>query len=184
VSEVVVLYKTKYGNSKKYATWIAEEVGAEIFNVDDFNPDNLHNYDVIVYGGSLYATGIIGLSRIRKSIETLKNKKVIVFSVGASPAKPEVIEDIKTKNFSLEMASFVEFYHLRGGFDFKKLKLRDKILMSMLKMKLEAKKKRGEELTDDEKGMLAAYRIAVDFTSRKAIEPIVESVSRFLEKKD
>jgi hypothetical protein len=82
------------------------------------------------------------------------------------------------------MASFVEFYHLRGGFDFKKLKLRDKILMSMLKMKLEAKKKRGEELTDDEKGMLAAYRIAVDFTSRKAIEPIVESVSRFLEKKD
>jgi len=76
----------------------------------------------------------------------------------------------------------VEFYHLRGGFDFKKLKLRDKILMPMLKMKLKAKKKRGEELTDDEKGMIAAYRSAVDFTSTKAIEPIVKSVSRFLEK--
>jgi len=182
VSKVVVLYKTKYGSSKKYATWIAEEVGAEIFNVDDFNPGNLHNYNVIVYGGSLYATGIIGLSKIKKSIETLKNKKVIVFSVGASPAKPEVLEDIKAKNFSLEMASLAEYYHLRGGFDFKKLKLRDKILMSMLKMKLKAKKRRGEELTDDEKGMLAAYRTSVDFTSRKAIEPIVESIRRFLEK--
>jgi len=104
VSEVVVLYKTKYESSKKYAAWIAEEVGAEIFNVDDFNPGNLHNCNVIVYGGSLYATGIIGLSRIRNSIETLKNKKVIVFSVGASSATPEVLEDIKAKNFSLEMA--------------------------------------------------------------------------------
>jgi len=182
VSEVVVLYKTKYGSSKKYAAWIAEEVGAEIFNVDDFNPGNLHNCNVIVYGGSLYATGIIELPGFRKSIETLKDKKVIVFSVGASPAKPEVREDIKAKNFSLEMARFVEFYHLRGGFDFKKLKLRDKILMPMLKMKLKAKKKRGEELTDDEKGMIAAYRSAVDFTSTKATEPVVESVTRFLEK--
>ncbi|MBN2253882.1 MAG: flavodoxin [Kosmotogaceae bacterium] len=182
MSDVIVLYKTKYGSSKKYATWIAEEVGAEIFNVDDFNPGNLKNYDVIVYGGSLHATGIIGLSKISKSIETLNNKKVIVFSVGASPAKPEVLEDIKAKNFTLQMASFVEFYHLRGGFDFKKLKLIDKILMSMLKMKLKAKEKRGEGLTNDEKGMLAAYGSAVDFTSRKAIEPIVESISRFLEK--
>lgn len=143
---------------------------------------NLHNYNVIVYGGSLYDTGIIGLPRFRKSIETLKDKKVIVFSVGASPAKPEVLEDIKTKDFSLEMARFVAFYHLRGGFDFKKLKLRDKILMSMLKMKLKVKKKRGKELADDENGMLAAYRSSVDFTSTMFTEPIVESVSGFHKK--
>ncbi|MGC9321075.1 MAG: hypothetical protein ACP5FY_02370 [Kosmotogaceae bacterium] len=87
-----------------------------MFNVDDFNPLNLHDCNVIVYGRSLYDTGIIGLPRFRKSIETLKDKKVIVFSVGASPAKPEVLEDIKTKDFSLEMARFVAFYHLRGRF--------------------------------------------------------------------
>lgn len=51
-----------------------------------------------------------------KSIETLKDKKVIVFSVGASQAKPKALEDIMAKDFSLEMARFVAFYHLRGRF--------------------------------------------------------------------
>ncbi|WP_367355700.1 hypothetical protein [Mesotoga sp.] len=54
--------------------------------------------------------------------------------------------------------------------------------MSMLKMKLKVKKKRGKELADDENGMLAAYRSSVDFTSTMFTEPIVESVSGFHKK--
>lgn len=54
--------------------------------------------------------------------------------------------------------------------------------MSMLKMKLKVKKKRGKEPADDENGMLAAYRSSVDFTSTMFTEPIVESVSGFHKK--
>ncbi|HNS35505.1 MAG TPA: hypothetical protein PKI70_05300 [Mesotoga sp.] len=49
-----------------------------------------------------------------------------------------------------------------------------------MRLKLKMKKRHGQELSDDEKGMLAAYETAVDFTKRKAIEPIVESVREYL----
>ncbi|MBN2219094.1 MAG: flavodoxin [Kosmotogaceae bacterium] len=179
MSRTVVLYKTRYGSSKKYAEWIAEEVQGDLFDIEDVDPERLQDCDCIVFGGSLYATGIIGLSTIKENFESIENKKVIIFSVGASPARTEVIEDIKAKNFSPEIAEKIEFFHLRGGFDFKRLRLVDKILMTLLKSKLKAKRRRGEELSSDEKGMLAAYKTAVDFTNRKAIEPIVESVRRF-----
>jgi len=68
----------------------------------------------------------------------------------------------------------------KGGFDFNKLNIKDKILMSLLRLKLKMKKRHGQELSDDEKGMLAVYETAVDFTKRKAIEPIVESVREYL----
>jgi hypothetical protein len=42
------------------------------------------------------------------------------------------------------------------------------------------KKRHGQEFSDDEKGMLAAYETAVDLTKRKAIEPTVESVREYL----
>jgi menaquinone-dependent protoporphyrinogen IX oxidase len=179
LSKTVVLYKTRYGSSKKYAEWIAEELHGDLFDIEDVDPERLKDYDCIVFGGSLYATGISGLSTIKENFKSFENKKVIIFSVGASPARSEVIEDIKAKNFSPEIVEKIEFFHLRGGFDFKRLRLVDKILMILLKSKLKGKKRRGEELSDDERGMLAAYSTAVDFTSRKAIEPILESISKF-----
>jgi len=68
----------------------------------------------------------------------------------------------------------------KGGFDFNKLNIKDKILMSLLRLKLKMKKRHGQEFSDDEKGMLAAYETAVDLTKRKAIEPTVESVREYL----
>lgn len=50
----------------------------------------------------------------------------------------------------------------KGGFDFNKLNIKDKILMSLLRLKLKMKKRHGQELSDDEKGMLAAYETVVD----------------------
>jgi len=47
--------------------------------------------------------------------------------------------------------------------------------MYLLKKKLEHKKP--YELTNDEKGMLAIYENPVDWTDKKAINPIVELIN-------
>jgi hypothetical protein len=122
----------------------------------------------------LYATGILGFSLIKKNFDKLKDKKVIVFSVGASPAYSEAINDIKNNNFTGVMKEKVYFFHLRGGFNYKKLNLIDRVLMYLLKKKIEHKKP--DELTDDEKGMLACYKHPVDWTNKKSINPIIESI--------
>jgi len=59
-----------------------------------------------------------------------------------------------------------------ASFDFEKLGVKDKFLMTLLKKKLESKK----ELTEDETGMLAAYDIPVDFTDRVNIRDLIEFV--------
>ncbi len=172
INKVVVIYKSKYGSAQRYAQWIADEVKADLFERSEITLNDMLKYDTIVYGGSLYATGILGVSLIKKNFDKIKDKKVVTFSVGASPAHPEAINDIKNNNFTEEMKEKVRFFHLRGGFNYKKLNLIDKVLMYLLKKKIEHKKP--DELTDDEKGMLACYKHPADWTNKKAIRPIVE----------
>ena len=88
INKVVVVYKSKYGSAQRYAQWIADEVKADLFEGSKITLNDLLKYDTVVYGGSLYATGILGFSLIRKNFDRLKDKKVVVFSVGASPAHP------------------------------------------------------------------------------------------------
>lgn len=177
-NRVIVIYKSKYGSAQRYAQWIAEEVKADLFERSQITLEDILQYDTIVYGGSLYAVGILGLSLIKKNFDKLKGKKVIVFSVGASPAYPGAIEDVKNNNFTEEMKEKVHFFHLRGGFNYEKLNAIDKILMYLLKKKLEHKKH--DELTNDEKGMLASYAHPVDWTNKKSIDPIVQCINSAL----
>ena len=46
----------------------------------------------------IYASGIAGLSFLKKNIEKLKGKKLIVFCCGASPFDKEAYEAVAKKN--------------------------------------------------------------------------------------
>lgn len=172
---IVVVFKSKYGSAKRYAQWIAEELNADLFESPETDIENLMKYNTIIYGGSLYAVGILGFSLIKNNFGKIRDKKVIVFSVGASPAYPKALNDVKNKNFTEEMKEKVHFFHLRGAFDFNKLGLVHKLMMLMMKTVL--KRKKGE-LTSDEKGMLACFDTPADWTSKKAISPIVECANQ------
>jgi len=172
--KVVVVYKSKYGSAQRYAQWIADETGADLYELSKITVNDMLKYDTIVYGGALYTVGILGISILTKNFEKFKNKKVIVFSVGMSPAYPEAINDIVDKNFTEAMKEKVHFFHLRGSFNYKKLKLIDKALMYLLRKKLEHKKL--DELSDDEKEVLSCYRQPVDWTDKTSISPIVSLI--------
>ena len=49
MSNIVVVYKSKYGSTEKYAKWIAEALSADIFKSNKIKPDMLENYSTIVY---------------------------------------------------------------------------------------------------------------------------------------
>ena len=173
--KTVVIYKSKTGFTKKYAEWIAEDLSADIFDVSKVNVNMLTSYDTIIYGGSLYAVGISGIKIITENIEKLKDKKVIVFATGASPLSDDVINGVIDKNFTTEQQKCIKFFYLRGGFDFSKLNLFDKTLMTLMKWKI--KNTKPEDLTPDEIGMLTIYDKPVDFTMRKNIDEIINHVN-------
>ncbi|WP_271812835.1 flavodoxin domain-containing protein [Clostridium beijerinckii] len=173
--KAVVIYKSKTGFTKKYAEWIAEELSADIFNASKMNINTLNKYDTIIYGGSLYAVGIIGVGLIKKNINKLKDKRLVVFATGASPLRDNVINEVINKNFTVDEQKYIKFFYLRGGFNYNKLSSFDKFLMTLLKWKIKNKKK--EDLSADEKGMLAIYDKPVDFTDKKNIEKIITYVN-------
>jgi flavodoxin len=171
----VVVYQSNYGSAKRYAEWISEQIGCDMLETTKTDIKDLLKYDTIVYGGSLYAVGILGIALIKNNFDKLRDKKVIVFSVGASPAHPEALEAVKNSNFTDAMKESVHYFHLRGGFDFNKLNLLHKVLMFLMKVKIQLKKK--ENRTNDEKGMLASYSHPADWTNKKSIAPIVECIN-------
>lgn len=172
----VVIYKTKYGSAKQYAKWLAEELDAELFENSKFLPSMFKDYDNIIYGGSLYAVGILGISLIKNNFDKIKDKNVIVFSVGASPAHEKAMNDVKNKNFTEEMKEKVKYFHLRGGFDYSKLNCFHKFLMWIMRKMIE--RKTPEERSEDEKGLIDSFSHQTDFKKKENIKPIVESVKR------
>jgi len=173
--KTAVIYKSQTGFTKKYAEWIAEELLTDIFEVSKVTSDMLIQYDTIIYGGSLHAVGISGVKLITENINILKDKKVIVFATGASPERENVINEVRDKNFTLDQQKKIKFFYLRGGFNYKGLKMVDKFLMQLLKFKIKSKKR--EELTSDEIGMLAVFDKPVDFMRKKDIDKIIGYVN-------
>lgn len=173
--KTLVIYKSKTGFTRKYAKWIAEELSADISEVSKVNINTLNKYDTIIYGGSLYAVGIIGVILIKKNINKLKDKKLVIFATGASPSRDNVKNEVIDKNFTVDEQKNIKFFYLRGGFDYKKLNYFDKFLMTLLKWKIKSKKQK--DLSADEIGMLTIYDKPVDFTDKKNIYQIITYVN-------
>lgn len=172
--KTAIIYGSKYGSTKRYAEWIAQETQADLFESRTVRLDQLFNYDTIVYGGALYAVGISGFKLISDNYHALKGKKIIVFSVGASSICHKTIEDVTKKNFTQQMRGNIRYFHLRGIFDYQKLNWLDKMLMSLLRWQLT--KKKPEELDADAKMMLSCFNQSFDWTDKQAILPIVACI--------
>jgi len=172
MKNIVVVYKSIYGSTKKYAQWIAEEIGADSFEHSEIGAKGLTGYDIIIYGGGLYAGGIAGISMITQNYEMLKDKKIVVFTVGlASTDKKEVFIPIIEKNFPKGMHGNIEFFHLRGGIDYKELSFVHRAMMAMLKFALS--RKDPNKLSDDDRELLATYGGKVDFTDKNTLAPLL-----------
>ena len=166
VMKKAIIYKSKYGATKQYAEWIAKELGCPIYEHSEIMSDELSQFDLIIYGGSLFAGKISGLSLIKKQ------PNVIVFTVGLSYDFPGHLEEVIKEN-SLKKR---KVFYFRGALDEKKLSFSHKLGLKTLKVILKGKVER----TDDEKVMLDAISQNSNYIDRDAIKPLVEYVKEKL----
>ena len=175
MATIAVVYKSKYGSTERYARWIAEKAGADLFSAGQITIDALLAYDTIVYGGGLHAGGIFGFSFIKRNYHRLKDKRLVVFAVGATLKKEDAVAELKRINLTPEMQETTAFYLLRGGLDYKRMNALDRFLMYLQVCRL--KSMNPETLNDDSKGVIATYGKVVDFTREEAVEPIVRYIT-------
>ena len=172
--KTAVIFSSKYGTTKKYAKWISEELGADLFSKTNVDSSQISYYDTVVYGGGLYAGGISGIEFIIKN----KPKKLIVFTVGlANPATTDFSAIIK-KNFDPKLLNDVKVFHLRGGIDYKKLSIIHRIMMATMKYftLFKLRKKSPQEYTDEDQLFFKTYGKKIDFTDQLTIKPLVDYI--------
>ena len=61
----IIIYKSRTGFTKRYAQWISEELKYDIESYQDIRKDSIDQYDLVIYGGNLYAGKIDGLAKIK-----------------------------------------------------------------------------------------------------------------------
>ena len=170
MKNIAVVYKSIYGTTKQYAEWIAEELDASLFKASSVKPTQLMDYDIIVYGGGLYAGGILGVKLVKKN----PCKSLIVFTVGLATPETTDYSEILSKNFTAEQLENTKIFHFHGGMDYKKLNILHRVLM-FLKKKETEKTPMAERVSDDHQ-LLETYGDKVDFTDKDTIKPLVDYV--------
>ncbi len=134
----IVIYRSKYGSAKKYARWIAEKTGFRCteaskccFDKPKPGMETPTSYDTVIFCGGIYASGIAGLSLLRKHYPKLRTKKLAVFCVGASPYDQKAFEEIRAHNLKGELSGIPLFYG-RGAWDEKAMSFKDRTLCRIL----------------------------------------------------
>lgn len=85
---------------------------------------DIDNLSTVIYSGSLYARGVMGL---RKTLDRMNidDKRIFVITVGLSDPDDEHnisnIENSMKEQLTEAVFSKLEIYHLRGGIDYARL---------------------------------------------------------------
>lgn len=170
----IVVFKSRYGSSKQYAEWIAEDLGCKAVDARGIKAAELEKYDCIIYGGGLYAEMIGGISLITKNFEKLKDKKLVVFSTGITPLKYREYYDkmVLEKNFKPHMREKIKVYNFLGKMILDELTPVHRGAIKTLKKIMSSK----ENPTDMEKLLVELCDADGDFSDRSSIGELVAYV--------
>lgn len=180
MKRVLVVYSSAYGSTQKYARWISEELNCELTEKGNASDKNFDDYDVIIYGGGLYAGKINGIDFLTSSFEKIKNKNIILFTCGlGDPDEQKNHQNIMKsvdKTLTGEMGKRVKVFCFRGGIDYSKLSFVHSAMMWMMYRIILKNSKKSQQAADENRYFIETYGKAVDFTDKKYIEPLVDYV--------
>lgn len=167
----IVIYKSKYGSTKTYAEWIAGELSCRAVESKSINADELAAYDVIIYGGGLYAEIINGVSLVTKNLERLKGKKIAVFSTGITPIDCREYYDryVIEKNFKNGVPDYVRIFNFTGKMVLDELSVVHRTALKTLKKIMSSK----QNPTEMEKLLVELCDADGDFSDRGQIKDLI-----------
>ena len=174
-NKIAVIYKSKYGATKRYAGWIALKLDADLYEVSDIRRKDLKAYDTIIYGGPLYIEKIKGIKFIINNYEYIKDKKLSVFMVGMREFDEDYINSILEDNIPKQVINNIKTFYSRGKMNYQELSLKDKILMTGLRVSISNKKQ--SDISNYEKMIFEVIDKPIDYIDKKSIDILLNNVS-------
>ncbi len=132
--EKIIIYGSKYGFTKSYATELAKRTNVKAISYKEIS--SLDNYDIIVYFGGLYASNVLGLSKTLKKYSIKDNQKLTIVTVGiGDPRLDSIVEEIKValkKQLPQDLFDKCDVYNLQGGLSINKLNFFERLIMKFI----------------------------------------------------
>jgi menaquinone-dependent protoporphyrinogen IX oxidase len=166
----VIIYKGKYGATRQYAEWLAEEL--KFIIVDPKNCENeLKSSNLVILGSSVYIGKLQLTDWLQAYADLLKGKKLVLFIVCGTPAhEKEKLESYVRASVPPGIRQQCQIYFLPGRLIQKKLSLKDKFMLWMGAML--------SREADVKKGMQTDY----DAVKRGNLNELIRNVREISEK--
>lgn len=172
----IIIYGSQYGTARKYAEELAKRTNIEIKNYKDVT--DIDQYNTVVYIGSLYAGGVLGMKKTLAKISQCQKKKIIIATVGlADPADTENTDKIKNsmkRQLSKELYENAYIFHLRGGINYSCLNFKHKTMMGLLYKKAVGLPE--EKKTAEIKAMIETYNQKVNFVDFESLNRLTDCI--------
>ncbi|MBO4630190.1 MAG: hypothetical protein J5687_09605 [Treponema sp.] len=169
--KTLIIYTSQTGFTKRYAEWIAEKSHADIFNLKDVQKKKMpffEEYNAIIYAGWCMASKVVKLDWFLEKVTNLKEKKLAVVAVGASPNEAPEVDVAMNNLLTTEQKQFIKVFYCQGGINYDKMKLLSKFALKMFANVL----KNSKDAKQREQGELIGH--SYDISDVKFIEPIVD----------
>ncbi|MDI9470492.1 MAG: flavodoxin domain-containing protein [Bacillota bacterium] len=167
----IILYQSKYGAAKKYAEWLSAASSFPCMELKQAGAENVRDVDLVILGGGVYASRIAGLSFLKKHMDALKGKKLLVYCTGASPLDEGYVRELSAQNLKGQLEGIPLFY-CRGAWEPEKMSVLIRTMLPLLRRGIARKDPADYEVW--EAALMSAGDESCDWTDRKYLEPLLE----------
>lgn len=176
--KTIIIYHSECGHTKRYAEFLNTRILADkLIHIKDMKLKELFEYDSIFYGGNIKNNEIVGLDKLLKHYDKLRDKNIFIFGVGMSSVTGgDYARDLIITANNLDN-KHVRLYLLPGGIDLNLMSpIKRKMFLTGLKL--------SEKKIEDPQQKMALDMLknkGIDLVDINKLDPIV---SRYNKVKD
>jgi len=162
----IVLYMSKYGSTRQYGEWIAQELGFELNDLGENKDPDLSGYDLVVIGAPIFANKLKSHFWVERKWEDLRSKRVVLFSTSGARPDDDFKRMVIEGSLPEEIRKEVEYFPFHGRVDPKNTGWLDKGML-----KIASKMLKDDDIKRDMKN-------GVDGVKKENILPLISYISK------
>lgn len=112
----VILYHSRNGSTRRCAAWLAQECGADLFDLGRCPDPDLAPYDTVIFGAPFHMRRLYGARYLRNHWDVLRTKRVFIFSTSAIPPAHAMAAAIYRRSLPESIRRQVRYFPIRGQY--------------------------------------------------------------------
>lgn len=128
----IIIYKGRYGATHQYAEWLGEALQIPVACPREISEEKLRHCDFLILGSSVYIGKLELSGWIKKHVNILADKNLILFIVCATPPdETGKLREIELNNVPASIKPGCRVFFLHGKMNMQELSWKDRLLLKL-----------------------------------------------------